>query len=198
MHPARALGLTIFLVLMIASSVRAQDPPAPATDFVFDQWKEYISKEGGFRVLLPGIPTEVSQAIESKVGSPIVAHVISLTTKTAEYAVTFTSFDRDFENMQPSKVTLDGLRDRMLIKESGKLASEENVSIEGHPGRSVVIEVVDGIFRDRWFLVHDRLYAVSIFTPTVNAAAAADVDRIRKAQETIAKQFLESFKLVTR
>jgi hypothetical protein len=181
---------------MIAPSIRAQDPPSHAADYVFEQWQEYISKDGGFRVLMPGIPTQVSQSI-GKAASPV-AHIITLTTKAAEYTVSFTSFDRDLENLQPSKVTLDGLRDRMLLKEKGKLLSEEDVSIEGHPGRSVVIEVGDGIFRDRWFLVHDSLYGLSIFTPTVTTAAAANLEGIPKTQDTIALQFLGSFKLVTR
>ena len=196
MNPTMAIRLTIYLILLIAPAINAQNPPTPAADFAFEQWKEYISKEGAFRVLMPGVPTELSQPIEDKPGSAV-AYVVSLTTKTAEYSVTFTSFGRDLETMQPSKVTLDGLRDRMLLKESGKLVSEEDVLLDGHPGRSVVIEVVDGIFRDRWFLVKDRLYGISIFTPTANAATAANLEGIRKAQDSIGKQFLESFKLVT-
>ena len=187
-----------FLFLLIPGPyIRAQDPPLPATDVGVEQWKEVVSSDGTFKVLMPGIPTAVSQPIDNKQASAV-ARFQTLITKTAEYVVGFTTFERDLENMQSSKLTLDGIRDRIVIKESGKLLSETELSMEGHPGRALVIEVSDGIFRDQYFLVGNRLYTITIFTPTVKVASSSEAEGIRKAQESAAKKFLDSFKLLTK
>src|SRR6185503_18153993 len=108
--------------------VSAQEPPpAPAADFVPAQWKEFVSNEGGFKVKLPGVPSEVSQPVDSKPGSPV-AHFYQLITKTAEYVVGYTIVANDLETFQPSKVTLDRIRDSSLAKENGKLLSEQDIS----------------------------------------------------------------------
>jgi hypothetical protein len=197
MSPQRLISATLFLALATTTSIYAQDPPPPAVDFVSEQWKEFVSSDGAFKASMPGTPTEMSQPIDAKPGDAV-AHFHALTTKAAEYTIGFTTFARDLESMQSSSITLDGIRDRILVKESGKLLSESDVSLDGHPGRALVIEVNDGMFRDQYFLVANRLYTVSVFTPTVNATSPADVEGIRKAQETIAKRFFDSFKLLSK
>jgi hypothetical protein len=107
-------------------------------------------------------------------------------------------FAGDLEKLRSSKVTLDGIRDRMLVKETGKLLSEADISAAGHPGRATVMEVSDGIFRDRYFLVGNRLYTVSIFTPKVKAQTDEFSEGIRKSQEWVANRFLDSFQLLTK
>ena len=196
---ARATVAATLLLLVIFAVVHAQDlpPPPPAADFVSEQWKEFVSTEGGFKVKMPGVPSEVSQPIEGKPGAAV-GHFHSLITKTAEYVVGYTIFARDLETFQPSKVTLDGIRDRTLAKENGKLLSEQDITAAGHPGRSLVIEVSDGIFRDRYFLVGNRLYTLTVFTPKINAPSDADSEGIRTAQESGANRFLDSFNLLTK
>ena len=137
------------------------------------------------------------QLSEGKPG-PAVGHFHSLITKTAEYVVGYTIFGRDLETFQPSKLTLDGIRDRTLAKETGKLLSEQDITAAGHPGRSLVIEVADGMFRDRYFLVGNRLYTVTVFTSKVKARSNADAEGIRNAQESVANRFLDSFALLSK
>ena len=195
---ARATAAATLLLLITFAVVHAQDlPPAPAADFVPEQWKEFVSNEGGFKVRMPGVPSEVFQPVESKPGTTV-GHFYSLITKTAEYAVGYATFARDLETFQPSKLTLDGIRDRTLAKESGKLLSELDITAAGHPGRALVLEVSDGIFRDRYFLVGNRLYTVTVFTLKVKARSDADTEGIRKAQESVANRFLDSFNLLTK
>ncbi|MDT4967097.1 MAG: hypothetical protein QOJ64_1834 [Acidobacteriota bacterium] len=195
---ARATVSATLLLLVISAIVHAQTPPpAPAADFVPKQWKEFVPNEGGFKVRMPGVPSEVSQPIGSKPGSAV-GHFYNLITKTAEYVVGYTIFARDLETLQPGNVTLDGIRDRMLVRESGKLLSEQDISAAGHPGRSLVIEVSDGIFRDRYFLVGNRLYTVTVFTSKVKARSDVDTAGIRRAQESVANRFLDSFSLLTK
>jgi len=194
----RTFILVTLVLLVVSCGSQAQDnPPPPVDDFVPGRWKEFVSDDGSFAVSMPGVPTEVSQPIDNKAGSAV-ARFHNLITKTAEYSVGYTIFGRDLEKLQPTKVTLDGIRDRVLAKENGKLLSEEEISAEGHPGRALTIEVGDGIFRDRYFLVGTRLYTMTVFTSTVKARSQAESDGIRKAQESVANHFLDSFKLLTK
>jgi hypothetical protein len=190
------LTVAATLLLVICAVVSAQEPPpAPAADFVPAQWKEFVSNEGGFKIKMPGVPSEVSQPVDNKPGSAV-AHFYQLVTKTAEYVVGYTTVGRDLETFQPSKLTLDSIRDSSLAKENGKLLSEQDISAAGHPGRAMVMEVSDGVFRDRYFLVGNRLYTVTVFTAKVTTRSDADTEGIRKAQESIANTFLESFTLL--
>ena len=187
----------VFLLVIAAIGNAQKSPPAPAADFDPGQWKEFVSKEGGFKIKMPGVPTEVTQPVESKSGT-VVAHFHSLITKSAEYVVGYTEVAQNVETLQPSKATLDAIRDRTLAKENGKLLSEQDVSVAGHPGRALVIEVSDGVFRDKYFLVANRLYTVTVFTPATNGQSDGDTARIRRAQETVANAFLDSFSLLTK
>jgi len=191
-------SFAVACLLVIAAIGNAQkSPPAPAADFDPAQWKEFVSKEGGFKIKMPGVPTAVTQPVESKSGT-VVAHFHSLITKSAEYVVGYTEVSQNLETVQPSKGTLDAIRDRTLAKENGKLLSEQDVSVAGHPGRALVIEVSDGVFRDKYFLVANRLYTVTVFTPATNGQSDGDTARIRRAQETVANAFLDSFSLLTK
>src|SRR2546423_15671677 len=103
--------LTFLFVLVVSVAVRAQEnPPPPADDFVPERWKEFISTDGNFKVLMPGVPTAISQPVNNKPGSAVM-HFHTLSTGTAEYSVGYTVFGRDLENLQTSKFTLDGIRD---------------------------------------------------------------------------------------
>lgn len=192
---SRPTFVLVLLLVISAVGIAQEPPPVPAADFDPGQWKEFVSKEGGFKIKMPGVPSEATQPVQMK-SATFVAHFHSLVTKTAEYAVVYTDFGPGLETFQPSKVTLDALRDKALAKESGKLLSEQDISVAGHPGRTVVIEVSDGVFRDRYFLVANRLYTLTVFTPTVKGGSDGETAGIRKAQESVANTFLDSFSLL--
>lgn len=188
--------LVFSLLLFISIAVAAQNPPATEPDLIPERWKEFVAPDGTFRVMMPNIPTESSESADARTSMTL--QVYALVTKTAEYSVGYMEFAKDIEHMQSSKLTLDGMRDRVLANENAKLLSEQDISMAGHPGRALAMEVSDGIFRDICFVVGNRLYTASIFTPRVNAASQTELDGMRKSQETVAKRFLDSFKLITK
>ena len=189
------LGLT--LPFLIAFNVYAQESThAQVPDSVPQGWKEFSPNDGNFKVLMPGVPRQVSEPIDKTV--PATSILYGLTTKTVEFSVGYTAFLKDVETIQPSKLTLDGIRDRVLDKEAGKLLAEEDILVENHPGRALAIEVTDGIFRDKYILAGNRLYIASVFIHKPEAASESDRQGIRKSQEEIAKRFLDSFKLIVK
>ena len=71
----------------------------------------------------------------------------------------------------------------------GKLTSETNITLAGHPGREVVIEATGEdrppvTIKDRLFMVKNRLYQVTVVAPRARAGDKAVDD------------FLQSFKLL--
>jgi hypothetical protein len=58
------------------------------------------------------------------------------------------------------------------------------------------MEVSDGMFRDKYILVGKRLYTMSVFTRTATGRSDGDTAQIRKAQESVANTFLDSFSLL--
>ena len=199
MKIGKLINVIGILSVLMAVSVYAQEspPPPPAADFVASNWKEFISTDGSLSVLMPGIPTDVSQPVDTKSGSVAIT-LYALATRTAEYSVGYTTFAKNIETLQSSKLTLDGLRNRLAAKENGKVLDEQDIVSDGHPGRAVVIEVADGIFRDKYYLVGARIYTASVFMPKIQAASERDTQGIRKSQEEVANRFLNSFRLISK
>ena len=150
MKIGKLINVIGILSVLMAVSVYAQEspPPPPAADFVASNWKEFISTDGSLSVLMPGIPTDVSQPVDTKSGSVAIT-LYALATRTAEYSVGYTTFAKNIETLQSSKLTLDGLRNRLAAKENGKVLDEQDIVSDGHPGRAVVIEILRNHAADR-------------------------------------------------
>jgi hypothetical protein len=166
----------VFLVLAItATSITAADPPA---------WKEFVSKEGKFKVLMPGTPKESEAETESDFGKGVL-HMNSLAASGMMFAANYSDFPTEVKKV-PLKQIYDSSRDGAVANMEGKLAKEKDIKLGDHPGREVLIDVAGGkrLFRARVYLVGQRLYQVVVFG-TKEAATSKDADK-----------FLDSFKLM--
>jgi len=124
------------------------------------------------------------------VGS-LVAHILALDTPLESYGVTYVEFPDRLDDEAKYKGILDGTRDKELVKVRGRLVKETDISIDSYPGRELTIEVANGFWVDRIYLVRKRLYAVSAFT----SKAGADAKEITESQHALISRYLESFKL---
>jgi hypothetical protein len=81
---------------------------------------------------------------------------------------------------------LDGGRDGAVASAGGRLLTEEIISLNGHPGRELNVEVLggEGRYRARMYLVGRRLYVISWMGPT------------EKAFLRTHEEFLNSFELL--
>jgi len=87
----------------------------------------------------------------------------------------------------PEKI-LDGSRDGAVRNANGKLVLENKISLDGNPGRELVIDAKgkggqDATMKARVFLVKNRLYQVMVVAPK-GQVSGAEID-----------DFLKSFKL---
>jgi hypothetical protein len=100
------------------------------------------------------------------------------------YGANFCDFPAAIKKVPPKQV-FDSSRDGAIANLAGKLASEKDIKLGGHPGREIRIEVANGkqLFRVRVYLVDQRLYQVVILG-TKEQATSKEADK-----------FLDSFRL---
>lgn len=99
------------------------------------EWKEFVSKEGGFSVLFPGTPTVKHMASESG----MISHEFLAPTVNNEIAFTLQYYEIP-KNADPKKVAefLNIFRDQFL--RAGALRSEKRISLGGTPGKELIID----------------------------------------------------------
>jgi hypothetical protein len=156
--------------------------PAHAQDSKTD-WKEFTSKEGHFKVLMPGKPEHNNLDSVSDFGKGIL-HMNSAQANGTMYAGNYSDFPEGIKKV-PIKQVFDSSRDGAVGNLDGKLVSEKDIELNKHPGREILIAVAGGVrlFRVRVYLVDRRLYQVVVFGPK-EAANSKEADK-----------FLDSFKL---
>jgi hypothetical protein len=165
----------------------ADTPQAGASSPV--EWKEFVSKEGGFSVVMPGTPTSGTQVAKTPIGA-VTVHLFAAEVKNQGRAYLVTYNDVPELAGQPVDVEkgLDGSRDGILANMPGsKLLEEKKISLDGFPGRELTIEVPGkGTARWRVYMVKPRLYQVVAFGPKdITGLAEAD-------------KFFDSFKPLTK
>lgn len=147
------------------------------------EWKEFASKEGRFKVLMPGTPKQDKAETESDFGKSVL-HMNLARAGKAMYGANYSDFPAEIKKAD-LKQLYDSSRDGAVANLEGKLASEKDIKLGKHPGREIRIDVAKGkqLFRARVYLVGQRLYQVIVLgTPETATSKEAD-------------QFLDSFKL---
>jgi hypothetical protein len=150
--------------------------------------QEFKSAAGRFAVTAPKTLQESTQDLELQAGK-IALHLFSTQQDNIGYFVSYCDYPPETMAHGDLEKMLDGSRDGALSKTKGKLVSETKISLEGNPGRELVMETADesgrrAIIKGRLFMVKNRLYQVMVVAPR-SQAGDKEVD-----------QFLQSFKLV--
>ena len=123
-------------------------------------WQEFSSPDGNFAVLMPGTPSYEKQNQSTALG-PIDMHMFTLNIRRdAAYMIMYSDYPEIVTRAKPDDL-LDGGRNGALSNTKGKLIGEQNMSLDGFPGREIVIEVPGkGLMKVRAFLVGRRLFQV--------------------------------------
>jgi hypothetical protein len=147
------------------------------------EWKEFSSKEGQFKVLMPGKPKQEDLETAGDFGKGVL-HMNSVHVGKTFYGANYGDFPAAIKKA-PLKKVLDSSRDGAVANLEGKLAREKDIKLGKYPGREVQIEVGEGkqLFRARVYLVEQRLYQV-VVCGTKEVATSKEAER-----------FLDSFKL---
>jgi hypothetical protein len=150
-------------------------------------WTDFSSAEGRFSAKFPSAPESQVLPTPTAVGN-VEQKMFSVTSGMGFYAASFADYPETAMKDAVPATVLDGARDGAVKNVQGKLVKEDQIAIDGHPGRYLKIEATpQGQAIDveaRIFLVKNRLYQMIVVRPR-GSGGDADVSR-----------FLGSFKLV--
>lgn len=148
---------------------------------------------------MPGTPALTVEQVKTEAGA-IPYHRFLLTTKTAQYFVSFADSPNRLDEPAALKAVLDTSRDTILGEGKGaNLLSEKEIDLDGQVGREWLIQKDNLTLRARAFFIKGRFYQVGIITlrnvafhtgqPSANPQDRTDF------YETTSTRFLDSFKL---
>lgn len=150
-------------------------------------WKEFSSTDGRFKVQFPGTPQQSSLPMQSS-GAMHIAQYQSAALYSAMYF--------DYKETPKDTVAMIELLDNlrlgeldMLVKQGTKFTvlSECTSSLDGYPGRILVLELSDNrIYRRKMLVVKNRVYVVT-------ASAPRDDTKTGSSYETLSLRFIDSF-----
>lgn len=146
-------------------------------------WAVFNSKEGAFAVLMPNKPTQEVQSIDTDLGK-MDSHLAMSSHEDREvFIASYTDFPSVVTEQTAIDRILDGARNQLLANVERKLLSETTITLDGHFGRELRIEMPDWSMITRIYWVKRRLYQLIAMT-SKDRPAPQDVDR-----------FLASFKI---
>ena len=158
------LSILLASACYIATPAIAQEmpppPPPPAKDYFPKTWDEYTSEAGKFRARFPGKPQEEVSA-QGKFEKQALEYKGLLL-----YRVSSVDYKTTIEDPQKVKAALQGVKDAALasLKDRDmKLIAEREVTVDGHSGIFIHIEVGGKeVVRAEWVIAGSRLYMVSV------------------------------------
>jgi hypothetical protein len=123
-------------------------------------WQEFSSPAGNFAVMMPGTPVYEKKSQATALG-PIDMHMFTMDLRSAgAYIVMYSDYPEAVTKAPPDSL-LDGGRNGALANTKGKLLGEQNLSLDGFPGREITIEIPGkGIMKIRMYLVRQRFFQV--------------------------------------
>jgi hypothetical protein len=148
----------------------------------------FVSQAGRFSVAAPVEFAEQSQSVETQVGTIEIHMFVGALGDTA-FVVSYCDYPEEVVKANDPKKMLDGSRDGCVANVNGKLALETLLSLEGNPGRELVIDITaddggQGTVKSRLFLVSSRLYQLIVVAPK------------GKVPASVMDDFLQSLKLL--
>ncbi|MGH1395230.1 MAG: hypothetical protein ACRAVC_14560 [Trichormus sp.] len=169
------------------TSVSQKKPPVDQP--VQPQWKLFTAPDGGFTVLMPGIPKRESQIQKTYMGE-IELEIFSAQPPKQEvvYIVVYNEFPHSYAKMTNPQEILHNAQAMTLKTTKSNLISQRNIrSSNGHPGKEFAYINIGGkITRTRIYVAEGRLYQVTAITT-------------RKQQQNLARTitgYLNSFQIV--
>jgi hypothetical protein len=186
------LLIWVFLLSPSSQAGVAQTPSTAKSQSQSEEWTEFSFPNGQFVVSMPAKPKSQSIPLDSIPGG-LVANILGLDKEGESYAVAYVEFPNRVDDQTKSKAVLDGIVEKELAKIAGQLINQTDVALSGFSGREVRIEVVDGFWVDRFYLVGSRIYFVSAFVAKIRA----DTKEITERQNALIRKYFDSFKLKT-
>ena len=181
-------GLLVALNLSGCQSQVRSVTVTESNETTLKNWERFVSPDGDFAMMFPQKPVESQYSMESPAGR-LVIHSYKYF-GAASYFLSYTDYPAPIDRPENKKTeALDHAREGGLRAVNGRLLSQSDISINGHPGRLIVVDSPNGgpdgsLIRNKVYLVGNRLYSMQVAIPK----GAQLID-------TAAEKFLDSFEL---
>ena len=120
-----------------------------------DGWVTFTSEVGRFSVLLPEIPTDKTETVQSEPG-PYTTHLFIVRATKSAFLLGWVDYDPNF-NFNPSR-ELDLNRENFIKGVNATLINNRNVTIDGYQAIEFTAETAETIFKSRVYMVGRRPY----------------------------------------
>jgi hypothetical protein len=174
----RFLAISLF-TLGLSFSLSAQEhtnrPPSPSTPSstprsapapnVTDNnngWVKFISDDGHFSVLMPVVPTDKTETVNSAHG-PYTTHLFIVKDTTSVYLIGWVDYDPSFNFNRQAE--LEANRDNFVKGIEATLLTTRQTTIDGYSAIEFTAETSDRVFTSRVLLVGRRPYQIVIGSP---------------------------------
>ena len=159
------LGLSVSLKAQEHSARPSATPnntPPPATPMDASGWVKFTSDDGHFSVLMPELPQDKSETVDSSHG-PYTTHLFIVKDTTSVYLIGWVDYDPSFNFNRQAEIEAN--RDNFVKGINATLLSNHPTVIDGYSGLEFTAETADRVFKSRVFLVGRRPYQIVIGSP---------------------------------
>lgn len=125
-------------------------------------WVKFDSEEGHFSVLVPEIPQDKAETVQSQHG-PYTTHLFILKDTNLVYLIGWVDYDPSFNFNRQAE--LDANRDNFVKGINATLVSTQSLTIDGYSTVEFKAETADRIFWSRVFMVGRRPYQIVVGYP---------------------------------
>jgi len=141
-------------------NVRRRIPPLPTVAEA--PWETFTSEAGRFSILMPGIPTDKTETIDSQPG-PYTTHLMTLRNPKNVFLIGWVDYDPDFNFTRHSEMEMN--RDQFVKGISATLIDSRTVTIDGYRVLEFTAETAEKIFKSRVYIIGRRPYQIVIGSP---------------------------------
>lgn len=172
---ATTAATTKAVVATTAASV-ATTAPASANSLEF---KELVSKEGGFSILLPGTPQQDKQNAGDDANPMYLYYYSAKVSQNLLYFASFIDYsDEIVKNRQPEDILKNVQNGSVSRADTNKLVSEKTLTVAGLPAREYEYSDANQIsYLTRAFLSGKRLYQIGVVYAAGFKPNSSDVDK---------------------
>jgi hypothetical protein len=142
-------------------------------------WQQFTSAEGAFSVALPNQPEKKVESAEFPIVGKIDFHMFMAMDSENVFVVGYADLSAAMKDKPQSfldgfrKGVMEGGRKGMLESVKGRLISEKDLTLDGHPGKEYLIESSIGITTARFFFTGRRFYQALALNVAKNADSPA-------------------------
>src|SRR5678816_1803434 len=136
--------------------------PAPSNTADKSGWVPFSSELGRFSVMMPEVPQEKTETVDSAHG-PYTTHLFIVKDTTNVYLIGWVDYDASFNFNRQAE--LEANRNNFVKGIKATLLSSKATMIDGYNAIEFSAEAGDRVFKSRVFLVGRRPYQIVIGSP---------------------------------